>query len=231
MATTELDALDPVPEQVKLQSGTVVLLEDLKARQFFKLLRILTRGAVPVLSDLSLFKVNSDTSAEEFTTRLLTLLLLAVPEAEDETIEFVLAMVKPLGLIEGRKLNKQDTERNNELWAKLISELDNPELDDLVSIIEAVVQREAADIQALGKRLMGMLRLAQKTGQVPASLIPPTVQVQTSSVDSPVSTTYSPTSTGGTTTGSAGSHYVVFDSASPPSESGPSTPSGSDASG
>ncbi len=231
MANHELDALDPVPEQVKLASGTVVALEDLKARQFFKLLRILTRGAMPVLQDLSIFKIDGDTSVEEFTTRLMTLLLLAVPEAENETIEFVTAMVKPVGLIEGRKLNKQDTERNNELWYKVVSELDNPELDDLVTIIEAIVRREAADIQALGKRLSAMFKLAQKTGQLPAFLSPQMVPAPISSEDSPGSSTSSPTNTDGTTDGSPTSPSVAFDNASLPFVNGPSTSSGSTGNG
>ena len=39
--------------------------------------------------------------------------------------------------------------------------LDNPELEDLVDLIEAIVRREAKDIMALGKRLAAMLKLAK----------------------------------------------------------------------
>ena len=79
-------------------------------------------------------------------------------------------MVKPVGLVDrrgGAKLNKQDNERNTELWTRVITDLDNPELDDLVTVIEAVVRREADDLVALGKRLGAMFRLAEKTGQIP----------------------------------------------------------------
>jgi len=168
----ELDALDPVPEVVTLTTGTQVQIEDLKSRQFFKLLRIVTRGALPALRDFSVFQTDVDFDVKEFAGRFLSLMLLSIPEAEDEAIEFVNAMVKPVGLIErprGSKLSKQDLERNTELWQRVIVDLDNPELDDLVTIIEAVVKREAADIQALGKRLAAMFRMAEKTGQVPGS--------------------------------------------------------------
>lgn len=194
----ELDALDPVPGQVKLSSGTVVVLEDLKARQFFKLLRIVTHGALPVMQDMSIFKMDPDADTAEFTGRLLSLMLLSIPDAEDETLEFVRSMCKPYGLIEGRKLNNQDTERNNALWASLDQELFNPELDDLVDIIEAVVRREAKDIQALGKRLGAMLNLAEKTGQL-KSAPGPSPSTPTSWADSPAPSTSSPTSTDGPT--------------------------------
>lgn len=192
--SAELNALDGVPEQVKLTSGTFVEVVDLKSRQFFKFLRIVTHGALPLVNDMSLFRMNGDIDAEEFSARLLSIMLLSIPDAEKETIEFLQSMVKPVGLIEGRNLNKQDTERNNALWAAVDRDMENPELDDLISLVECIVKREAADIQALGKRLQGMFNLAQKTGQVPQSLSSP---AQNSSADSPAASTSSPASTDG----------------------------------
>lgn len=223
---TEIDALDPVPEQVTLQSGTVVVLEPLKARQFFRLLRIVTHGAMPVLSDLSLLKLDPDMDTQEFATKLLTLMALSIPDAEDETIDFVKSMCKPFGAIEGRKLNKQDAERNAELWGRLDIELDNPELDDLLTIVEAIVKREAGDIQALGKRLAAMFNLAEKTGQLTKPQPPTSATTPASSADSPAPTTFSPPSTAGPTTTSAGSASVVYGSVSPPSGNGGTTSSG-----
>lgn len=228
---SELDALDPVPEQVKLQSGTVVALESLRARQFFKLLRIITHGALPVLQDLSIFRLDPDEDPAEFTTRLLSLMALSIPDAEDETILFLRTMCKPVGLIEGRKLNKQDTERNSALWAALDTELDNPELDDLLTIIDAIVRREAADLQALGKRLSGMLKLADKTGQLDPRNQTSTPKTSTSSADSPEPTTSSPSSTDGPTSASATSASADSANVSPPSESGATTSAGSASSG
>jgi hypothetical protein len=220
---SELDGLDPLPEQVKLVSGTTVLMERLHARQFFKLLRILTHGALPVLQDGGLFELNADTDVTEFGNRLLSVLLVSIPNAEDETIEFVRSMCRPVGLVSGRKLNKQDTERNAALWAVVDEELDNPALDDLVTIVEAVVRRESEDVQALGKRLAAMFGLAQKTGQLPASLTPST---RISSADLPEPSTSSPPSTDGPTTSSADSLSADSASVSPPSESAAPTDSG-----
>jgi hypothetical protein len=220
---SELDALDPVAEQVKLSTGTAVLIEDLKARQFFKLLRIITHGALPALTDTDIFRTGGDLDAAEFGGRLLSVMLLAIPDAEAETIDFIRSMCKPVGLIEGRALNKADTERNAYLWGTLNAELDNPELDDLVTIVEAIVRRESADIQALGKRLMGMFRLAEKTGQVPPS---PTSQTSNSLEDSLSLSISSPLSTDGPTTTSADSASDASASASPPSDAAASTKSG-----
>lgn len=201
VGTDELRALDPQPETVKLTTGTQVVIEDLRARQFFKLLRIVTHGAMGVFKDLSLLP-NPGDSSEVFMGRLLGLMLMSIPDAEDETIEFVRSMCSPVGVIPGgRRLSKQDVERNAELWARLDTELDNPELDDLITIIEAIIRRESDDIQALGKRLAGMLKLAEKTGQLPEGLREqPT---STSSADSPGPTTSSQVSTDGETSTSA----------------------------
>lgn len=197
--TDEISALDPAPEQVKLQSGMLVDLEALKARQFFKLLRILTHGTLPNMRDLSLFQADDP---EAFAKRLLSLLVLSIPDAEDETVEFIRSLCKPVGLVDIRWANKQDQERNNQLWATFDSQLDNPELEDVVTILDAVFRREAEDMLALGKRLQAMFAIARKTGQ----LKPSGNQTSHRSTDrnssggSPGSTTSSPASTTGTTT-------------------------------
>lgn len=231
---SELDVLDPVPETVKLSSGTVVVLEDLRARQFFKLLRILTHGALPLVQDGSLFRLDPGLDAAEFGTRLLSIVVLAIPDAEDETIEFLGSMVRPYGLIERKGLNKQDIERNTELWNALVEEMSNPELDDLVTLVEAIVKRESADIQALGKRLGSMFNLAKKTGQIPnvESNSPiPASMTQTSSVASPAASTSSPTSTAGATTNSENSPSDASVNALPQSGNAVSTSGGSASSG
>lgn len=234
MATNELGALDPQPQTLRLASGLEVEILPLRTRQFFKLLRIITRGALPSLQDMSLFKLSGDVDTAEFAGRLASLLLLSIPEAENEAIEFIQAMCKPVGLItrqSGMKLNKQDVSLNTEKWAALFTDLDNPGLDDLVTVVEAVVNREAADLLALGKRLSAMFKLAEKTGQVTPSGPSASYQTLTSpalnySAGSPEPMTSSVTSTGGGT--SASVTYQFDDSArsSRPSESDGSTRDG-----
>lgn len=220
----EIDSIDPAPDFVFLKSGLRIQLESLKARQFFKLLRIVTHGALPGMREAGLFSMD-DLDGDEFMGRLLSVTLLSIPDAEDETIEFIKSLCYPAGLAERRGLNKQDKEHNALLWEALDLELENPELDDLVTIIEAVVKREAGDIQALGKRLASMFKLAEKTGQVPVS--PSPTSTPASSEDSPERSTSSRRNTGGRTKSSSRSRSVESVNASLLSENDSTMPVGS----
>lgn len=219
---TEIDKLDPVPETVPLRSGMVVQLESLRSRQFFKLLRIVTHSALPGLRDANLLSLDAMGDTQEFMGRLLSVVLLSIPDAENETIDFVRSLCYPAALIEPnskRGLNKADVEHNQTLWDALDEELINPDLDDLITIIEAVIKREAEDIQALGKRLASMFKLAEKTGQIPSpseSTSPsPKASTSASSEDSRGRSTSSRRSTGGRTIKSVTSLLDDSDNASP----------------
>ncbi len=229
---TELDKLDAIPESVTLRSGTVIMLEPLKARQFFKLLRIITHGALPGMQSSGLFDMDG-LDSEEFIGRLLSVTLLSIPDAEDETILFLRSLCYPAGLIERKGLNKQDVEKNRALWESLDEELENPDLDDLVTIIEAVIKREASDIQALGKRLASMLKLAEKTGQLntPSESPSPSESTPVSSAGSRGRSTSSRRSTAGKTKTSTTSPLDDYDSASQPSESDSTTSVGTASNG
>ncbi len=228
----EMDKLDPVPESVTLRSGMVVMLEQLKSRQFFKLLRIITHGALPGMRESGLFEMDG-MDTEEFVGRLLSVTLLSIPDAEEETIAFIRSLCYPYGLIERKNLNKQDLERNTLLWEALDEELENPDLDDLVTIIEAVIKRESSDIQALGKRLASMFKLAERTGQIDTKPESPSPKESTpgSSAGSRGRSTSSRRSTAGRTTSSSTSPSDDSGSVSPPSESDSITPVGSASNG
>lgn len=152
---------------IKLSTGFKVQVLPLKSRQFLKLLRIVTHGAGGLLMNINF---SGDDTPEQFGAKLLALIGYAVPDAEDEVIEFLLSITRADGTKSGRRLTKEEKKANEELAEQLFDELDNPELEDLLDIIEAIVKREAGDLQALGKRLMAMFELAKKTGQVPSEL-------------------------------------------------------------
>jgi hypothetical protein len=157
-------------ETVTLESGTEVRLLPLKARQFFKLLRIVTHGAGGMLFNV---KFSGDDTPEEFGAKLVAVLGIAIPDADEEVFDFLMSMVEPVGFKSGRNLSKAEKEKNEELKDLIFDELSNPELGDMVTLIEVIVQREAEDLQALGKRLMALFSLAQKTGQVPKEMLAP----------------------------------------------------------
>ncbi len=167
MAKADIEVIVDEGETVALSNGTEVLIQPLKARQFFKLLRIITHGAGGMLLNV---QFSGTDTPEEFGAKLLALVGFAIPDAEEEVIDFLLAMVKPAGFKEGRNLSKAEKSANDELNNALFEELYNPELEDLVTLVEAIVKREAEDLQALGKRLMGMFEMAKKTGQVPKEM-------------------------------------------------------------
>lgn len=157
--STDLDTLVSDPSTVTLVSGLEVNVERLRTRATMSLLKILTRGAAEALPQL-LF--TPDTSAEDFTGQLMAATVLAIPEAENETIEFVTRMVSPVGLVSGYGISKEEAEANVSLEARLSAEMYDPELTDLVAILSRIVEVEAPHILALGKHL-GVLFKAQQT--------------------------------------------------------------------
>ncbi len=175
-ARQETDILLPEPTQLKLEDGILVQVRPLKARQFFKLLRIVTRGGAHMLGNL---KMSALEDPEDFAAQIVALIVFAVPEAEDEAFEFFRAMVAPV---------------NEEDRAALDMVFLDPSLDDVVSIIEAVINAEKEDLAALGKRLTALFKVAEKTGQLKAT---------NSSAHTPAPSTSSPQSTDGATTKSS----------------------------
>lgn len=153
---TETDRLDPEPIELRLLSGTEFDLEPLKLRQFLRLLKIVSRGAADVLDSTTLdFE---DPAA--FVQTFLGLVLFSIPESEQETVEFLQSMVKPAGLT-------GNSDKDLIKFQELGDELDNPELEDTLTIIQAIIEREAEDIRSLGKRLGSMFQVAQKMGVAP----------------------------------------------------------------
>lgn len=162
MPDSELDRLDPQPSVVKLQSGFELEIQRLKTRQMFRLLKVLTHGAGPLVQQ----QLDFGDTPEAFGRKLLALVIISVPDAENEFIEFLVSMTKPVGLIEGkgRKLNKQEQEDNNTLWRKYEEELGNPEPMDLLDVVEVIITQEAPELQALGKRIAALLETFRKSG-------------------------------------------------------------------
>lgn len=149
----ESDRLDPQPISMTLESGTEFDIAPLKLRQFLRLLRIVTRGASDILDTASL---NFD-DPQDFLQTFIGMVLFSIPEGEEETVDFIKSMVVPKGLTGDPK---KDQIRLNEL----MMELDNPSLDDTITIVQRIIERESEDLRALGKRLATMLTVAEKMG-------------------------------------------------------------------
>ena len=158
----ELDALDPIQETFELSSGVTVLIEPLRTRQFFRLFRIITHGAPSYLEGSLTGLVEGD--PDEVTTRLVAMIVFSIPEAEEQTMDFLTSMVRPVGL-EQAGGNKAAATRNSQKWNEVEAAMINPSMDDTLGIVELIIRRESKDLAALGKRLVSMLEMAAKTGQ------------------------------------------------------------------
>jgi hypothetical protein len=211
---SELDRLDPEPVICTLSTGLPLEIVRLRTRQFFRLLRVLTHGAGPALMKAGLdFKDNSG----EFASKLLMLVIMSIPDAEQEAVAFLQSMCKPAGLTERpeSQLTKQQIAGNKALWEQFNTDLFNPPLDDTLDLIEVIVRQEAPELQALGKKLEQMLALFRKTGQDKEAPEPElTPEELASQVPSPTSSTSSPTSTAGRTSKSSTSRSAESGSAS-----------------
>ncbi len=163
--TDELDALAPDLETATLSDGTVVQFHELKARQFFKLLKILTHGpAMQLMAAQGQGSIFQGTG-EEILGRLVGFVAISIPDSFDETIQFLYDMVEPASLGHTKQSRVEDNAKLDHL-AELLS---NPEIDDLIDLIEIIVKRESSDLVALGKKVGKMLQVAEKTGQLPDS--------------------------------------------------------------
>lgn len=149
----ETERLDPQPLELRLASGTEFDLEPLKLRQFLRLLRIVTRGAADVLDQAEL----DFNDPQGFVQTFLGMVLFSIPEAEEESIDFIKSMVRPKNLT-------GDPQKDLAKVQALVNELDNPELEDTITIIQAVIEHESEDLRSLGKRLGTMFKVAQKMG-------------------------------------------------------------------
>lgn len=219
--TAEIDRIDPVPETLELSAGIQVRLMPLRTRQLFKLLRIITHGAGLALNRVDL---NFGDDPDVFIQKLLTLVLFAIPDAEQEAIDFLQSVVEPVELIDKapRDMNDKERKHNVDVWTELNKELWNPDPMDTIAIIENVVRRESADLQALGKRIAGFLELAKKTGQLKPgnSDSPASPESAESQAPSRARSTSSRTSTGGKTTSSSASPSGASGRSPRPSSSG-----------
>lgn len=155
----DIEAIAGTPERLRLPVADVeILVEHLRTRQFFKLLRILTVGAGPLLAEL---QISEDTDPAELTQQLIMVLLVSIPEAEEEVMDFLKSMAKPVGLVEPER-SKADREANVEKYTQLYVTLDNPDPQDTIELISRIIQIETPNLMALGKRLAAMLPSAAK---------------------------------------------------------------------
>jgi hypothetical protein len=153
-AAEDVQRLVPDPNlPFPLADGTMVVARHLRMREFLSMLKIVTRGASMAMGSVSL-----DIGDANFNQSLIMLFIFAIPEAPDEASDFVRSIIDPAPPDDG-----WSTEEMVAAEAHLDGLMENPDLGDLVDVIETVVHKEGPDIRRLGKRLTDAMALMQRT--------------------------------------------------------------------
>lgn len=129
----DVDVIVPMLTERFVIEGIDVRVGRLRTREMLSLLGILTKGLGDHIGQLDF---DSD-DENEFGAKMIGLMLVAIPEAQDEFIDFVQRIVVPV--------DKSDQ-------TKLYKLLDNPELETLMDVAERVVAQEKGELsQLVGK--------------------------------------------------------------------------------
>lgn len=115
-----------------------VVVNRLRTREFLALMRFLTAGVGPAIAEIDFGQDQA-----ELTGELIALLVVGVAEADQEFVAFVQAVVQPVGT-------------SDEEQARVISEMRNPSLDDMLLIAERLAIQEAPDLQRLLGKVQSM---------------------------------------------------------------------------
>ena len=157
-ASKDVEVLAGEPDEngyFTLASGSRVRLNPMRTREIFKLVKIFTVGAGEILAELA-FSLEDE---EKFAGEMIGLLINAVPEAENETIDFLRSMVAPDGLIE-RPATRDQRKYNEALLGELWDELENPDPEDTLAILANIIRNEAGNLLALGKKVVAMFSMS-----------------------------------------------------------------------
>jgi hypothetical protein len=140
----DLETILAPPVIVELQ-GHQVAVQHMKTREFFSFLGIFTStlggGAAQALSELK------DKEGEEIQGEILGLVLVCLPLAVDPVLKLVKDITRPV--------DPEDAH-----W--LMEYLDNPEMEDLMAVVDAVIENEKDNLSELvGKARMYFTKWSQ----------------------------------------------------------------------
>ena len=126
----DLEEILPLDPEPLLIGGIEVRVNRLKTIEMLKLLRVVSHGLGPALGELTF----STEDSEQLRTEIVSVFVLALPDAITEFVEFLLTVVQPV--------NEKDRKA-------LAKELVNPEVEDLILLVERVVDQEYDDLYVL----------------------------------------------------------------------------------
>lgn len=148
----EMDRLEELPTgPVQLPSGMELEIVPMNLRETMKLLKIVTHGAGPILSQQ--FSSLDFDDPDDFAQALLGILIMSIGDAETELIEFLQSMCQPVGFD-----NIKDPKKRAEVARQMLVELYNPSTDITIAILGRIVSQEAENLRGLGKKIGALTR-------------------------------------------------------------------------
>lgn len=150
-AVSDLGAIAPVPGepfQIGAESPegpVLVRVNRLRTRELLLLLRAVSAGVGPAMSELDF---SEDT--EENVGMLVGLLISGMGDAGPQLLDFMAAVVRPVGQDDRDRVRK---------------EMVNPDIDDTLVIVEAIVTQEMPDFERLLGKVQSMMSRVGKAYQ------------------------------------------------------------------
>lgn len=134
----DLEVILPDLSEPVTLGGIQARVRRLKTREFAALLKIITTGLGGALSTIRVDLASPATAARDFGA----LLMLAVPNAIEEMINFLAVVCEPVD------------ENDRPALAKYLR--DNPDIEDLMVVVERVAEQERDEIRMLGGKAQSM---------------------------------------------------------------------------
>lgn len=136
-----------LPEHGEVQVGEYkVRVRRIKSREFFALMRIITKG---LGEGLASFRFSFDAEdPEQMQADMLAVLAIAIPEAIEEVAQFLKAITEPV--------NPSET-------AAVAAALENPEVEVTMDILGVMLEQERDDIGPLLGKAQAWITRLQKT--------------------------------------------------------------------
>jgi hypothetical protein len=147
MTADAVEDLDPIvpDEKIRTVAGIPVRVKRVRAREVFALSRIVGAGL-----GSSAAKIDLDVEdKKQMTAEIIGVLLFAIPEAVEETLDFFRKIVEP---VKGDKV----TER------KLAGSFDNPDFGELIDVLHVVLEQEVDTFWDIVGKVRSMAAVASR---------------------------------------------------------------------
>lgn len=124
-------------------SGLDVLVDELKLVHLFDLLELLEKTSMSV-------NLSPDQDVEVFSNSLVAAIAFSAADNQADLSALLRAVLRPASLVKNPKTS--DAKQINEaLWTQLYDELEDPDIEDLIDVVKAIVHKSADTIIALGR--------------------------------------------------------------------------------